>query len=81
MFAGIGEDTAIADDDLELSVGKAHLGVDTVFRFEFALQAPGQASLVGSNQASANFDFRVLVHNPYDPARAQSGPASGNAGY
>ena len=44
MRLPVREDTAAIDENLELSVGVAHLGSDAVFRFEFALQAAGQAS-------------------------------------
>ena len=50
------------DQDLEISVGVADFRLNAVFRFEFALKAPGQASFVGSNQAAADIDFGVLVH-------------------
>ena len=62
MVAGIGEDTAAVDQNLEFSVSMAHLRTDAIFRFEFALQAPGQASLVGSNKAAENLDFDLSVH-------------------
>ena len=57
------EDTAAIDQHLEFAVGKFHLRQDPVFRLEFALKAPGQASFVGSNQAAVNLDLEVLVHS------------------
>ena len=50
------------DQHLKLSVGVADFRLNAVFRFEFALKAPGQATFVGSNQAAADFDFGVRVH-------------------
>ena len=62
MVAAVGEDTLAIDEDFKLSVGKVDLRTDPIFRIEFALQAPGQATLVGSNQATTNLDLRILVH-------------------
>ena len=62
MFPLIREDTDAVDQYLKLSVSVSDLRVDTVLRFKFALQAPGQASFVGSNQAAVNLDLSVLVH-------------------
>ena len=56
------EDTDAVDQYLKLSVSVSNLRLDTVLRFKFALQAPGQASFVASNQAATNLDFSVLVH-------------------
>ncbi len=62
MVAAVGEDTLAIDEDFKLSVGKVDFRIDPIFRIEFALKAPGQASLVGSNQASTNFNLCILVH-------------------
>jgi hypothetical protein len=40
-----------------------NLGPDAVFRNQFALEAAGQASEAGSNQAAANLDSCVPVHH------------------
>jgi hypothetical protein len=62
MVAAVGEDTLAIDEDFKLSVGKVDLRTDPIFRIEFALKAPGQASLVSSNQAPTNLDLCILVH-------------------
>ena len=59
----VSEDTATVGEDFKLVVGKLHLWMDAVFRYEFALKAPGQASDAASNQATVDFDLRILVHN------------------
>lgn len=62
MVEAVGEDTLAIDEDFKLSVGKVHFRMDPIFRIEFALKAPGQASLVSSNQAPTNLDLCILVH-------------------
>ncbi len=60
-------------------MGVSHLGVNAVFRLQFLLKAPGQASFVASNQAAANLNPNVLVHKRLFPlgnihARGGAGP-------
>jgi len=62
MVAAVGEDALAIDQDFKLSVGKVDLRTDPIFRIEFALEAPGQASLVSSNQAPTNLDYRIIFH-------------------
>ena len=62
MVEAVGEDTLAIYEHFKLSVGKVDFRTDPIFRIEFALKAPGQASLVCSNQAPTNLDFCILVH-------------------
>ena len=58
----VAEDAAAVHEDFQLVVGKLHLGLNAVFRYQLALEAPGQASQTASNQAAVDFDLRILVH-------------------
>ncbi len=57
------ENAVAINQYFQLTVGKSHLRLNAVFRFQFALQAPGQASFIGSNQAAVDFDSSFLVHS------------------
>jgi hypothetical protein len=55
----IAEDATAIYQDFKLVVSMLHLRLDAVLGFEFALQAPGQASQTGSYQTAANFNLHV----------------------
>src|SRR5208283_1671456 len=51
------------DQNFQFAHGVLHLGLNSVFRLQFALQAPGLASQIASNQAAADFhSHRVVYH-------------------
>ena len=54
-------DAAAVDQYFQLVQRVLHLRLDAVLRFEFALQAPGQASQAGSNQTATNFYLHPLL--------------------
>jgi hypothetical protein len=60
----VAEDTAAVYQHLKLVVLVMDFRADAMFRNQFALEAAGQASEAGSNQAAANLDSRVRAH-PY----------------
>jgi hypothetical protein len=62
LCAAMAEDTSAVNKDLKFPVGMTHFRADPIFRSEFALKAPGQASLVSSNQAPTDLDFCLVFH-------------------